>query len=476
MRVIFPILDVDTQYCGAMTISRVLKEKGHEVCGVAATMETLAPMLADGKPTILGFSTPTSFVLHYLELAKAVKAQYPKTFCLFGGWHPTYAPELIEEDGVDAICIGEGELAMQQLCEQMDKGETPTGISNLWIKRSDGSIEKNSRAPLLQDLDELPLPDRKFMLSGQPEYYYIIASVVTQRSCPFNCTFCVNNAFNRLYKGENPHKRRRSVDHVIAELKEIKSHGKLEFVKFEDSIFTLHPEWIKEFADKYAREIAVPFTCFVRAETTTPEMMADIRRAGCVSVAIGVEVGDEKVRSEVFSKHISDAQLHEAVRIIKEAGIKIRTHNILGIPGCDINTDLKTLALNAALKPDYAACGFLQPYPGTEVYDKYVQQGLVSADLREYLKGIPTSYIEPALPLPDAKATLQARNLQRLFAFTVNFPFLIPLTKRLINLPITGFYRLIYGGWKSYAYFFKIWPVSFRQIVILLKRAKRMAS
>jgi len=476
MRVIFPILDVDTQYTGAMTISSVLKAKGHTVCGVKADLDTLTPMLADGAPAILAFSTPTAFVLHYLELAASIKAQYPQTFCLFGGWHPTYAPELIEEAGVDAICIGEGELAMQKLCEQMDQGLAPAGISNLWIKKADGSIEKNPRAPLLQNLDELPLPDRSFMQSGQPEYYYIIASVVTQRSCPFNCTFCVNNAFNRLYQGENPHKRRRSVDHVIAELKEIKSHGKLEFVKFEDSIFTLHPEWIKEFADKYAREIAVPFTCFVRAETTTPEMMADIKRAGCVSVAIGVEVGDETVRSEVFSKRISDKQLHEAVRVIKDAGIKIRTHNILGIPGYDINTDLKTLALNAALKPDYAACGFLQPYPGTEVYDKYRQQGLVSRDLREYLKSIPTSYIEPALPLPDARATLQARNLQRLFAFTVNFPFLIPLTKRLINLPLTGCYRLIYGAWKSYAYFFKIWPVSPRQIITLLKRAKRMAS
>ena len=476
MRVVFPILDTDTQYTGAMTISSVLKKHWHDVFGVEATLETVSSMLSDGQPTVVGFSTPTAFVLNYLELACAIKERFPNAFCLFGGWHPTYAPDLIEENGVDAICIGEGENAMLKLCTQMDQNQHPSQIENLWIKQADGTIEKNPRGALLQNLDDLPLPDRGFMVSGQPEYYYIIASVVTQRSCPFNCTFCVNNAFNRLYKGENPQKRRRSVDHVIAELKEIKAHGKLEFVKFEDSIFTLNPDWIKEFSEKYAREIGVSFTCFVRAETTTEEMMADIKRAGCVSVAIGVEVGDEKVRSEVFSKHITNAKLHDAVRIIKEAGIKIRTHNILGIPGYGIENDLKTLQLNAELKPDYAACGFLQPYPGTEVYDNCIKQGLVSSDLREYLKNMPTSYIEPALALPDAKATLQARNLQRLFAFAVNFPWLIPVVKRMINLPLTGLYRYIYGGWKSYAYFFKIWPVSLKQFVVLVRRAKRMAS
>ena len=476
MRVLFPFLDVDTQYSGAMTISAVLKAKGHTVLGIHADIDTVLSYLNDGQPTIVAFSTPTSFVLDYLNLILEIKKHKPETFCLMGGWHPTYAPELINEDGVDAICIGEGEIAMQELCTQMDAGKYPSGINNLWIKSKDGTIEKNDRAPLIQDLDSLPLPDRNFMVSGQPEYYYIIASIVTQRSCPFACSFCVNNAFNRLYAGENPHKRRRSVDHVISELEEIKSHGKLEFVKFEDSIFTLHPQWVKEFADKYAEKIGIPFTCFVRAETVNEEMIADIVRAGCVSVAIGVEIGDEQVRKEVFNKKISDDKLKAAFKIIKNAGLKIRSHNILGIPEYGIDVDLKTLQLNADLQPDYAASGFLQPYPGTEVFERYIEKGLVPKDLREYLGSIPPSYIEPALALKDEKATLQARNLQRLFAFGVNFPWAIPMIKIMIKLPLTGLYRFIYGGWKSYSYFFKIWPVSVKQLWVLIKRSGRMAS
>jgi anaerobic magnesium-protoporphyrin IX monomethyl ester cyclase len=185
VRVIFPVRDPDTQYTGAMTISSVLKERGHEVFGIEANIDVVRPYMSDGRTTVIAFSTPTAFLLGYLDLACRIKKEFPEAFVIFGGWHPTYAPELIEADGVDAICIGEGEWAMTELCEQLDSGARPSGIKNLWIKGSDGSVEKNPNRPLIQNLDELPQPDRKFMVSGQPEYYYIIASVVTQRSCPF---------------------------------------------------------------------------------------------------------------------------------------------------------------------------------------------------------------------------------------------------------------------------------------------------
>ncbi len=188
------------------------------------------------------------------------------------------------------------------------------------------------------------------------------------------------------------------------------------------------------------------------------------------------QIGDEKMRQEIFNKKITDEMLRKAVRTIQAEGLKIRTHNILGLPGYDIETDLKTLRLNAELKPDYASSGFLQPYPGTDIYNRYLEEGLIPSDLYEYLRSMPDSYIEPSLPFPDDKSRLQARNLQRLFAITVNFPSLYPLTRKLINYHHTGLYRLLYGVWKSFAYFFKIWPISLRQLPILIKRAGRMAS
>jgi len=459
-----------------MTISSVLKASGHGVCGIEAKPAAIYSLLDDRKPAIVAFTSPTCYLLPYLEMARQIKQAYPSVFTVFGGWHPTYAPDMVTLPGVDAVCIGEGEWAMLELCEQLDTGNRPSGIRNLWIRGNDGEVEKNELRPLIQDLDELPLPDRDFMLSGRPEYYYVIASVVTQRSCPYACSFCVNNAFNELYKNDQPHLRRRSVDHVIGELKQVKAEGKLEFVKFEDSIFTLHRDWIREFSEKYRRDIGVPFTCFVRAETATPDTIRDIRNAGAVSVSLGVEAGDENIRMDVFNKKISDEKLKQTVQLLHEEGLKIRTHNIVGIPGYGLDADLATMRLNAELKPAYAACGFLQPYPGTASYKTYLEQGLIPQDLFEYLESMPQSYIEPAMPLPEGRERLMTRNLQRLFAIGVSFPWAIPLVRFLIRLPLTGLYRFLYAGWKSFAYLFRIWPITLKQLPVLIKRAKRMAS
>ena len=50
------------------------------------------------------------------------------------------------------------------------------------------------------------------------------------------------------------------------------------------------------------------------------------------------------------------------------------------------------------------------------------------------------------------------------------------LDRKIINLPLTGLFRIVYGGWKSYAYFFKIWPVSMKQLWILIKRFGRLTT
>ena len=70
----------------------------------------------------------------------------------------TPAEEMLEI--FDALCIGEGEYPGLELVEQLSEGKSPSGIMNLWIKQADG-IEKNPTRPFLQDMDELPFPDRE---------------------------------------------------------------------------------------------------------------------------------------------------------------------------------------------------------------------------------------------------------------------------------------------------------------------------
>ncbi len=471
-RVIFPILDVDTQYIGAMTISSLLKRHGWEVEAVEARHDRLADKLRDGRFTILAYSTPTVYVRHHLELNRRLKRDF-KVYSVFGGWHPTYYPQMIEAEGVDGVCLGEGEYAMLELAEKVSRGESPRDVRNWWIKE-DGQVFRNPLRPLIENLDDLPHPDRDFLFAKASSYYNVIASIVTQRSCPFSCSYCVNNAYNRLY--QNPgRKRRRSVDNVIDELRQIKGKGTLEFVKFEDSIFITHPEWMREFAPKYAREIGLPFTCFVRAELATPEILKLLKEAGCASVSMGVECGDDELRRTLLNKNITSEQIVAAARLIREHGIGIRTHSILGLPGCSIADDFKTLELNVRCRPDYAAVGLLQPYPGTEIYEYAKSRGFIDADMNEYLRCLPTSYSDTVVRFSSPKERRMARNLVRLFPLAVGHPSLIPLVRQLVKLPPNPAYRWIYTWWKAWCYFFRVWPISTRNLWVMVKRYKKLS-
>ena len=473
LRILFPVKDPSTQYVGAMTISGVLKREGfNDVQAVEAAYEKIAPLLSRDRLTVLAYTTPSIFCLFYLELNRRLKKDF-KVFSIFGGWHPTYYPQMIEEEGVDAVCIGEGEYAMLELAQRLERGESPKDIQNLWIKEN-GQIFKNPLRPLIANLDELPYPDRSFLAGQASSYYETVATVITQRSCPFRCSFCVNNAYNNLYDAVGK-KRRRSVDHVIGELKTIKAKGTLEFVKFEDSIFITYPDWIREFSPKYAREIGVPFICYVRAEMVTPEILQLLKDAGCASVAMGVECGDNETRKTLLNKSATNDQIVAAADLIRKYGISLRTQNILGLPGCTIEEDLKTVALNVRCRPAYSFAGLMQPYPGTAIYDYSLSKGLIPADMNEYLKSLPQGYNDSMMKFPSDMEKRMAKNLVRFFAFTVHFPFLLPMVKRLIRLPPNPLFVGLYTWWKAYCYFFKVWPVSFKSLRVLIKRYGRLA-
>ena len=76
--------------------------------------------------------------------------------------------------------------------------------------------------------------------------------------------------------------RHRSVDNVLKEIAEVKNKYPLRVVKFIDDTFNLNKEWLKEFCDKYKRQINLPFVCNLRADLITLEegikTVADLKK------------------------------------------------------------------------------------------------------------------------------------------------------------------------------------------------------
>jgi len=104
-----------------MCLSSFLKQKGYETDVIIIEGENnyVAKVKEQLRPDIIGFSAATVDIKRLLTINKTLKANLD-FFSIFGGPHPTFFPELIEEGHpIDALCIGEGEYAMEELLDNL---------------------------------------------------------------------------------------------------------------------------------------------------------------------------------------------------------------------------------------------------------------------------------------------------------------------------------------------------------------------
>ena len=162
------IQNIMAEYPGIMYLSAVLKDRGHK-CSVVISTKTSDYLKAikSEKPDIIAFSIMTGMHLWAIATAQELKKKVPDIKIIFGGVHPTYFPEIIEQPGVDIICRGEGELAILELMNALDSGSEILDIADLWVKE-EGKIIKNDVRNLIGDLDEIPFMDRELYYEKYP--------------------------------------------------------------------------------------------------------------------------------------------------------------------------------------------------------------------------------------------------------------------------------------------------------------------
>ena len=223
---------------GIMTLSSSLKGKGHDV-KLTLTEELnekgILDVVNDYKPDVLAYSIMTGEHIYHMELNEMIRSHYPNAVSVFGGPHPTYSPEMIEKDYVDAICRGEGELFFLELVEKLEKKEDYYNIKNFWFKKKDGSIVKNEMGSLVSNLDEPPVPDRQLMYDADKALRARGTKLfMATRGCPYQCTYCFNHAYNALTKGKGEMIRSRSVDSILKEIKEVKDNYFMDMVNIDE--------------------------------------------------------------------------------------------------------------------------------------------------------------------------------------------------------------------------------------------------
>lgn len=389
--IVWPNIESNARYevnMGISLISAILKNAGHQTLlfePVSFSKEAFLSKIDEANPDLVGFSVTThqfQYALKYAQLLKQVR-NIPT---VFGGFHPTLAPEdAISNPSVYIICRGEGELAVPALVNALAEGKDYSKIPNLWIKTKSGQIIKNSLSKLIEDLDSLPFADREFVHQEEilrNNGYRLDMAI--GRGCPYSCPYCCNSALREIYQDNGKFIRLRSVDNVLAELNAILKRYTVKEIHFQDDMFLLNKEWLKEFADKYSQNYHIPFHISARVEHITEEATELLKKANCISVTIGVESGNEWLRETVLNKKISNQDILKARWLLKKAGIKICSLNMIGVPEETPAMVQETIEFNKKLDPDWLACSIFSPYPGTHLYQLCQANGFLKKDFTNF--------------------------------------------------------------------------------------------
>jgi radical SAM superfamily enzyme YgiQ (UPF0313 family) len=450
-------LGPDDEPIGVLYLSAFLKAHGHTVDIGIEDKEDIHELVRRMQPDILAYSVITGFQNDMLALNRSVRPLVPNALSVFGGPHSTFYPETVNEEGVDGVCIGEGELAFAELLDRLEKGQSINELQSWFIKSKDtGIVHRNAVRPLIDDLDSLPFPDRELLRKYDQGRKPTMLHFMGVRGCPFSCSYCFNHAYRKLYKNDKGYVRFRSVGSIIRELQLAKASFNLKLVRFLDDTFIVNRKWLKEFSQQYKEKIGIQFQCNVRLDLVDNWTVNLLTSAGGYSVSAGLEHGNEMIREHILKRKMSNAQIVEACRIIKKAGMRLLLHNMVGVPGTSIQDDLETLDLNIMCKPDYAWVSLCAPYPQTDL-------GRFAQDCGEFDGAVnslpPTYHVRTPLRLVDKH---KVEHLHKLFPIVVRIPALrgvLPLILRFSDSDLLfSVLTKLHFKFKKYSYDSVIYP------------------
>ncbi len=387
-----PLRGQEDIYLGLSYISSALKQNGHQTGLVVLdrrygkkNFTTIESKIKAFNPEIICFTSVFSEFEFICSIAKFIKINHPNILTVIGGVHVSLNPKDDYLNLFDAICIGEGELPMVELANDLQKQTPYTHIQNLWFKQNDAII-KNPTRPFIEDISALAYPDRdiwqEWILKPNSRI-----TVLLGRGCPFNCTYCCNHKIRKVSGGK--YVRLRDIDDIVGELSQLsKSFPLVDDFFLEVETCGVDTSWLVELCDAIYQlnsQFNTPkrFSTNLRVFPNIKEevIFQSLKKANFTAVSIGLESGNERVRKEVLNREYSNDDIRRVVNCARKYDIKIGIYNLVGIPGESYTEFLDTFAMNQELQPDWHATSIFFPYEGTALYDKAKEMGVLPEHL-----------------------------------------------------------------------------------------------
>ena len=371
---------------GTLYAASLLRENGYEVAlhdtMFAKGPEEILPVMEKFQPGILvlyddGFNYLTKMCLTNMREAAFKMSKLAKergcTVIVSSSDSTDHAEKYIDE-GADFIILGEAEITLVELVNEIKKDEKNfSAIAGLAFKK-DNCFIKTPRRSVLKELDSLPLPAwdlidiRPYRQSWLDRAGYFSMNMGTTRGCPFKCNWCAKPIYGNRYNSRSP-------QNVIAELKMLKEKFQFDHIWFCDDIFGLKPGWVNEFADLIEKEnLEFKFKIQARADLLLQEnYIRDLARAGCDNIWMGAESGSQKIL-DAMDKGTTVEQIHESTKLIRKYGMKPSFFIQFGYLGETKEDITKTIGMINELLPHEIGISVSYPLPGTGFYEKVKSQ------------------------------------------------------------------------------------------------------
>lgn len=380
---------------GLALIATVLKEAGHDVRILVLRHsdrieETLANVFSASRPRLICLTAVSSQFLLVRRVAEAAKSLDSTVYVALGGPHATLNPESSMECGAfDALCVGEGERAVVELCSELQSGRDPSGIPNLRLRRrGQDAVEKNPPAPFNEDLDNSPFIDRQ-MWYPWIEHPFERPAVLVGRGCPNRCTFCSNHALRKITTGK--YLRFRSPENVIAEVAQLAVDPRVTEIHLEVETISANPGYafdlckaLEEFNAMRSSPVRFRSNLSLSARLVADEPFLDrfleaFRRANILDVNVGLESGSERIRREVLRRPpYSNEDFIGFCSNARNFGIQVRINVMIGLPGETPEDWNQTLDVLKQSRPAELSLSVFYPYAGTELYELAKSRGMLA--------------------------------------------------------------------------------------------------
>lgn len=340
--------------------------------------EKLQSQIAAFKPQIVAFSIIEDNYQCARRLCAVARAA-SRALIVVGGYFPTVAPQYFQNDpNIDLICSGEGEYALTELADALDKKADITGIKNL------------NGNPLSRYYDWEPnvhqdwtIFDERHLLKPFMGKMRRTGFFEMSRGCPYQCSYCVNHIFQEKNLGLGSYNRQKPIAYAIDEITRQKQQYGLDLVFFNDENFlSMSAARLADFCQQYRREVALPFYVCTRADSLLNENNVELlREAGCHTVGIGVETGNEELRFKVLNKKIKNDVYEKAFKNCHKYGLRTTANIMIGFPYETEANIMESADFIRRLEARSLSISIFAPYYGTKLREVCIAEGYMGDEL-----------------------------------------------------------------------------------------------